>query len=342
MDALKWLRESGVEAELLEVQSRHGGILVDATLQLAAGDATARFAVEEKRRAPYPNELAGLAGRQLALAVGGHPLLVTQFVSEALGPVLTAAGWSWADTQGNFDVRARGLTLRQRRAIVAPRVKGKSLPQGSGSLAIIRALIGFMEGKDEELRATTVAAKAKVSQPRASQVLRQLQDLELVERSEGGCWSPNREALLDRFLGDYRGPGGSERYMYSLDSPTDVAIQAAGSNSRERPILVSADVAPDLLIAWRRPSVVILYAKLEIASGDLGLVEAQGRHDANVIIRYPDDRSVFPVPDLVAEMRGVEVPLAAPSQLIWDLQDLGGAERLEAAGMLRAWLLRSP
>ncbi len=130
--------------------------------------------------------------------------------------------------------------------------------------------------------------------------------------------------------------------MYSLDSPTDVAIQATGSNSRERPIVVSADVAPDLLLAWRRPSVVILYAKFEIAPGDLGLVEAQGRHDANVIIRYPDDRSVFPVPDLVAEIRGVEVPLAAPSQLIWDLQDLGGAERLEAAGMLREWLLRSP
>ena len=71
-------------------------------------------------------------------------------------------------------------------------------------------------------------------------------------------------------------------------------------------------------------------------------MEAQGRQDANVIMRNPRDRSVFPVPALVAELRGVEVPLADPSQLIWDLQNLGGADRLEAAGMLREWLLNLP
>ena len=143
-------------------------------------------------------------------------------------------------------------------------------------------------------------------------------------------------------LADYRGPGGSERYLYSVDSPTDVAVRAAGANTRERLIVVSVDVVPDLLLAWRRPSVVILYANHEIAPGDLGLVEAQGRHDANVIIRYPDDRSIFLLPNLVAELHGVEIPLAPPSQLIWDLQDLGGADRLEAAGLLREWLVRSP
>lgn len=342
MDALRWLRESGVAAELVASPSQQGDVRLGAALDLAAGNATTRFAVEEKRRAPYPSELVDLNERHHALASGGHPLLITPFVSEALGPVLTAAGWSWVDAQGNFDIRAPGLTLRQRRATAVPRARSKSLPQGSGSLAIIRALIGFREGRDEKLRATPLAVQAKVSQPRASQVLRQLHDLGLIERSASGRWAPDREALLDRLLADYRGPGGSEQYVYSLDSPTDVAIRAAGANAGERPIVVSADVAPDLLLAWRRPSVVVLYADHEIVPGDLGLVEAQGRHDANVIIRYPDDRSVFPVPDLVAELRGVEVPLAAPTQLIWDLQDLGGADRLDAAGMLREWLLRSP
>lgn len=342
MDALRWLRESGVVAELVELPPRPGDVPPDAALEVAAGDATARFAVAEKRRAPYPNELVRLAEGRQALAVQGHPLLITPFVSEALGPVLTAADWSWADAQGNFDLRAPGLTLRQRRTAAAPKAKSKNLPQGSGSLAIIRALIGFSDGEDEELRATTLAAQAKVSQPRASQVLRQLHELGLVERSGSGRWEPDRVALLDRLLADYRGPGGTERYFYSLDSPTDVAIRAAGASARERPIVVSADVGPDLLLAWRRPSVVILYATNEIVPGDPGLVEAQGRHDANVIVRYPDDRSVFPVPNLIAELQGVEIPLAAPSQLIWDLQDLGGADRLEAAGMLREWLLTSP
>jgi hypothetical protein len=41
-------------------------------------------------------------------------------------------------------------------------------------------------------------------------------------------------------------------------------------------------------------------------------------------------------------MDGVDVPLADLTQQIWDLQDLGGADRLEAAGRLREWLLNRP
>jgi hypothetical protein len=55
----------------------------------------------------------------------------------------------------------------------------------------------------------------------------------------------------------------------------------------------------------------------------------------------PADQSVFPVPALVAEMSGVEVGLADPSQIIWDLDNLGGADRAEAAGRLREWLVAS-
>jgi hypothetical protein len=99
--------------------------------------------------------------------------------------------------------------------------------------------------------------------------------------------------------------------------------------------VVSADVGPDLLVSWRRPTVVILYTNHDIAAGDLGLVDAQGAHDANVILRAPADQSVFRDHEPVETLRGVDIPLADETQLIWDLQDLGGADRLEAAGMLR-------
>ena len=180
-----------------------------------------------------------------------------------------------------------------------------------------------------------------MSQPRASQVLHKLLELDLVTRSPEGRWLPDREALLDRFLSEYRGPGGSERYLYSLDPPNEVAVRAARQTDG-RSLAVSADVGPDLLLAWRRPSVVILYVRQLLDTNRLGLVDAQGRHDANVIVRTPDDVSVFPTNDLVADMDGVDVPLADPTQQIWDLQDLGGADRLEAAGRLREWLLDRP
>jgi hypothetical protein len=109
-----------------------------------------------------------------------------------------------------------------------------------------------------------------------------------------------------------------------------------------RPIAASADVGPDLILPWRRPSVVILYAKHAIDPSGLGLTQAQGRHDANVVMRAPQDRSVFPTSALVAQVQGSDVLLADPIQQIWDLQDLGGADRIDAAGRLRQWLLERP
>jgi hypothetical protein len=187
--------------------------------------------------------------------------------------------------------------------------------------------------------APALAGQARVSQPRASQVLRQLQDLSLVERAEYGRWRPRREDLLARFLAEYPGPGGSEQYFYSLDEPAEVAANAARANMRQRQVALSADVGPDLIRPWRRPSTLILYAKRVLNGADLGLVEAKGRHDANVIVRMPDDQSVFPAHEFVSELKGVEIPLADPVQMIWDLVDLGGADRAEAAEKLGQWLL---
>ena len=87
---------------------------------------------------------------------------------------------------------------------------------------------------------------------------------------------------------------------------------------------------------------MILYVRQLLDTDRLGLVDAEGRHDANVIVRTPDDVSVFPTSVLVADVDGVDVPLADPTQQVWDLQDLGGADRLEAAGRLREWLLNRP
>lgn len=341
MDVLSALQAAGANVRRVEREHRVHDHQVDAILDLALGNVRARFAVEEKRRAPYPNELPRLQPTRKSLAEVGTPMLIVPFVSEPLGAALTRAGWSWADTTGNFDLRSDDLVLRQRSTSTPPRAKTSRLPQGSGSLAIIRALIGFPRDTEEEPGATAVANQVGVSQPRASQVLHKLLELDLVTRSPRARWRPDREALLDRFLSEYSGPGGSERHLYSLDPPNQVAARAA-QMSDDCSLAVSADVGPDLLLSWRRPSVVILYARQLLDLDRLGVVDAQGRHDANVIVRTPDDVSVFPTHPLVADVDGVEVPLADQTQQVWDLQDLGGADRLEAAGRLREWLLNRP
>ncbi len=341
MDAARWLRESGLTVEdLTPANGADAG--VDAILEVKTGDRGARFAVQAKSRAPYPHELERLKQSWHGLAAHGHPLIVAPYISEPLGSILTRDGWSWADAQGDFDLRAPGLLFRQRRTSTPPAPKRMTLPRGSGSFAVVRALVGFSGEEDEEPGATALAAQAGVSQPRASQILHRLHELELVDRSGHGRWEPRREALLDRFLAEYPGPGGSEQYYYSLDSPLDVAVRASPAGTHSRPIVASADVGPDLILAWRRPSLAILYAKHAIDPSGLGLTQAQGRHDANVIMRTPQDQSVFPIPVLVAQVQGRDVLLADPLQQIWDLQDLGGADRIEAAGRLRQWLLERP
>jgi len=342
MTVLESLRASGVAVEQLEVATPELSDQPDAVIRILTEGAERRFAVEEKQRAPYPNELPRLALRREVLESVGSALLVVPFVSETLGVALAESGWSWADDQDNFDLRAPGLLLKQRRIASTPRAERKGLPRGAGSFAIIRALISFGTGEEEEANAGLLASHAKVSQPRVSQVLTQLHELQLIDKSARGRWRPHREALLDRFLAEYGGPGGSERHFYSLDSPSQVAVRASSFHSRQHPVVVSADVGPDLIVPWRRPSVAVLYAKDDFSISALGVVPAQGQHDANVIVRAPHDRSVFPTPDFVGTVNDAEVYMADATQMIWDLQHLGGADRLEAAGELREWLLTRP
>lgn len=334
MDLALALQEAGFTARVLSVDRES----IDALLEVGDGERQWTFAVEVKGRAPYPNEVEDLKSRHSELDGLGEPLLVAPFITEGTGDRLADAGWSWADFEGNLHLRASGLLAHQRRPRQTRQAPStKSLPQGTGGLGIIRALLGFVEGEAEPLNATGLANQAGVTQARASQVLGRLLDLNLVTKRDGHWW-PERAALLDRFLSEYRGPGGSESYFYSLADPSEVAIRATTNTTPPYPILASADVGPDLYAPWLRPRAVILYSRADHPLDDKGLVEAIGRADANVIVRHPQDLSVFSH-STVGTFGEEQIPVVDVPQMIWDLEHLGGTDRLEAAGELRKWLL---
>jgi hypothetical protein len=334
MEAVRWLEESGLAVEYQQATGA-AARYPDAVLRLSSEGQGARFAVVLRKRAPYLNEVPGLSRvRDTALSVG-QPLLVVPYVPETLGATLTKHGWSWADSQGDFDLRAHGLIFRQRLSTKAPKPGRRTLPTGSGSWAVIRALI---ESTDVGgTGAGALAEVAGVSQPRSSQVLARLAELDMVERVGARGWRAHREDLLDQFLAEYPGPGGSEQYFYTLDPVTEVTVRAAGELGGQ--LAVSADVGPDLIRPWRRPTLAILYLEHAVDPARLGLVQALGTGDSNIIVRLPNDRSVFPVQGLRSRVRQVEVNLADPIQMIWDLNELGGADRADAAAELRTWLL---
>ncbi|MEE9416670.1 MAG: hypothetical protein V3V01_15405 [Acidimicrobiales bacterium] len=326
MKSIRLFESLGASAKVKSVAS------VDAVIEVVLDGSPALFAVELKERAPYPGEVPSMAPLLDCLAEVGAPLLLVPYVSESLGRVLSEAGWSWIDAEGNTDISERGIRI-QRRVSTSPPAKknGTELPTGAGSWSIIRSLIsdGFAES------ATETASRAGVSQPRASQILAQLTETGFVKREARSRWIGNQDLLLDAFLDQYSGPGGSTSWFYSLGTPTVVVEKAALSGSPSHaPVAVSGDVAADRIAPWRTPTHATLYSAEPIDASKLGLVAAKGADDANVEIIIPADGSVF-----VESEETEKLLLVQPTQVIWDLLRLGGTDREEAAGRVREWLL---
>jgi hypothetical protein len=333
LEPLEAVQALGAEVSMAKAQPPKP---FDAVVDLVVDGRKRSYVVEVKSRAPFPSELEDFLARR-PLRKSFHPLLITSYMPESVGQQLSDKGWSWIDEVGNIDVRGPGLRLRQRRASASvPKRKMVRIPQGPGALRIIRFLISHLA---VPLGATHLANIARVSQPRASQIMKQLRELDLVRRSPEG-WEANREALLDAFLSSYRGPGGSESYYYSLEPPLYVAREISMANRVG--VYVSADVGPDLIVPWRRPTHLITYAKRRLRVPEGLAVTATGPQDANVILRAPDDDSIFCSVDHRASAAGIDYRLAEHTQMIWDLLALGGDDRREAAEQLRKWLMAHP
>lgn len=343
MKVVEVLRQSGVD-DVRTVASEYDG--VDVVVDVGVDGRSVRLAIEYKMRAPYPNEVHRYDGHRERMLRVGRPVFAAPYISEPLGRALSERGWSWVDELGNLDVRADGLILRQRTATPPPKPRAGRLPRGEGSTAIIRELIE-QRGGETGVLLTRLAEHASVTQPRVSQVLRQLSDLGLAAKSPDGRWRvTDRSALLDRFLDEYQGPRGSERYCYSLDRPLDVAVRASALSNDRYPVVVSADVGPDRLRSWRVPDKVVVYTRADIGPRDLDAVPVDDRNAANVIVRSPQDGSVFPRVPLSVSLdeprAATELLLADPVQMVWDLFDLGGDDRAEAAQELKRWIIDQP
>lgn len=298
----------------------------NADVRLTIGRKSWPFAVVSRARAPYPNELASLPD----LPPRAGRLLVCDYMPERVAARLEDAGWSWADDAGNHSVTGPGLRLRQRLRGEAPaRPTRRLLPQGEGGLRVVRHLAGH----DGDVRPSALAARLGLPRPRVAQILARLQDAGLAEPRARGVWHAERASLVDTFLSDYRGPGGTVTYWYTLDEPM-TAAQALATTAPE--VVVSGDVASDLLAPWRRPTHLIVYHPGRFTPP--GMVEATGRAGANVEVRSPADLTVFPTDPLQA----AGLALADPLQILWDEQALGGDDRDEAVGRCRQWLLSRP
>lgn len=198
---------------------------------------------------------------------------------------------------------------------------------GAGTAAIVRLLIASARPRS----GVEIARIVGVTQPRASQVLSRLAKLGGAELTKAG-WVGSINSLLDLYT-ERTHPTLStvESYWYGIAS---LAEQVHNVVSLSSDITVSADIAPDLLVPWRHPTVAVIYTRTQLDLGMARLVPAEGRADATIIVRTLDDQRLPIAFDLwPTEQEGV--PIADPTQQYADLFDLGGADRQEAAQRLR-------
>ena len=201
---------------------------------------------------------------------------------------------------------------------------------GPGTSALVRALIAANQPASQ----TELAALVGVSQPRVSQVLTQLAKKSGVTTKAAG-YVGNQRKLLDLYVAHHR-PSlvAGEAPWYGLQPMREqvekICSLAAESSIR---IAVSADLAPDLLAPWRHPTLTVIYTDAPIDITETGLVRAEGRVDATVLVRHTNDTTLLSAFESWPRHLG-HIPLSDPVQQVWDLHALGGEDRIEAANRL--------
>lgn len=206
---------------------------------------------------------------------------------------------------------------------------------GAGTAAVARLLVAA----DAPLTGVAIAAAVGVSQPRASQVLKQLAAHDAVRATEHGyVGRPAR--LLDLYRRRARPLlVQPESHWYSTRAAAEQARRIVDlANKQQTSIAFSSDLAPDLLVPWRHPTLSVVYTTSSLRLDAAALVPAEGRGDASVIVRWTSDATLLsPASRWPSEVDGI--PITDPVQQWWDLLDLGGEDREEAADRLRRAIL---
>lgn len=202
---------------------------------------------------------------------------------------------------------------------------------GAGTCAVVRLLIAL----EQPVTGVAIAREVGVTQPRVSQVLAQLSEKGAVAASPQG-YTGDAARLLDLYLTNAK-PHLAEPQScwYSTRPLMDQARRIlATAESSQVQIAFSADLGPDLLAPWRHPTLAIVYSDGPIPLEESGMVPAVGRADASLVLRITKEpANLSATPPWCAEAEGL--PMADPAQQWWDLKDLGGEDRDEAADRLR-------
>lgn len=175
-----------------------------------------------------------------------------------------------------------------------------------------------------------LARELGVTQPRVSQIGRLLAEegIRFADVHE----ADQRAQLVDLYVVHHSPATMSETLWYDIDPSHEQVTRAVDRLVDIRAAaVVSADAAPDFVAPWRSPTLTVIYTDHDASLSPAGFVPAMARGEASIILRQVSDKSLLEPWEALIE---APFSLAHPLQQIWDLRELGGEDRLEAAERL--------
>lgn len=207
-----------------------------------------------------------------------------------------------------------------------------------GALATLQFLLEYPEPASQH----RVAAAVGLSQPRVSQVLKELRGDELVDRVAGGWRVLRPERALDVWFSAPVVPTALTVTWYSLaaagEQIANIWDQAEAEGAEVR---LCGDWAADLLAPWRKPGLITVHTDRTLDLEDQNFVPASAETGTVALHVGPIRTDWQPDPDVVVAMTGGERlrPIAPVTEIAREILATGGSDAHQAADELTfAWL----
>ncbi len=138
----------------------------------------------------------------------------------------------------------------------------------------------------------------------------------------------SHKSLARYYIDNYPGPKGEASFWSTAEHPSNAAKRLTKLG-----LVVSGDPAAAVLAPWRTPTHIIAYSHQRPADDEMlnaTYIEEPLPNEANLIlITNPADQALLTQTSLEDSIR-----LAHPLQVCWDLHQLRGTDRVEAADRL--------
>ena len=302
------------------------------TLRLRGDSAIVSWTVRHLRRTPHPSEVR---------RGGAEQVLWLPAVTPASRARLHQLGVSWVSDSGEVHLYTPWGLVSE--GVSAPPAKVGIHGQGEerlspGALVTLQFLLEHPAPVSQH----QIASAVGLSQPRVSQVLKELREGELALRATVGWQAHQPERGLAVWLAANATPATLTLTWFSLASAreqvTAIWHQADVEHAEVR---LCGDWAADLLAPWRQPGLITIHADRTLDLDNANFVPAPAETATMALHVGPIRPDWRPDPDVLAAMsvEGLRLSVAPVTEIAREIAATGGSDADQAIDVLTtAWV----